>query len=208
MKGSWDHDRDPLAARREGDDSLFEAFVSQEFRTFVGFFLGLGAEPNEAEDLTQEVFLKLFHTAPTYTPRERFPAFAFRVARNAWIDRRRRRAVRPDRLSLEAPSEAAPEARGLDERVGDGAESSVDTLARREEAERLRSELAELPEHHRLVFELGVVQELGYAEIAGILDIPVGTVKSRMFHAVRRLRGALARAETPANDSKRGEQRA
>ena len=48
-----------------------------------------------------------------------------------------------------------------------------------------------LSERHRLVFELGVVQELSYAEISAVLEIPTGTVKSRMFHAVRRLREAL-----------------
>ena len=55
----------------------------------------------------------------------------------------------------------------------------------------LRAALAELPDKHRLVFELGILQELPYADISAALEIPVGTVKSRMFHAVRKLREAL-----------------
>ena len=51
-----------------------------------------------------------------------------------------------------------------------------------------------LPDAHRAVFELAVLGELGYAEIGALLGIPVGTVKSRMFHAVRRLRAAWAEA--------------
>ena len=64
-------------------------------------------------------------------------------------------------------------------------------VSRDEEVARLRSALAELSEPHRIVFELGVVQELPYADISEALDIPVGTVKSRMFHAVRKLRAVL-----------------
>ena len=55
----------------------------------------------------------------------------------------------------------------------------------------LAAALAGLGEHHRLVFELGVVQELPYQEIGQILGIPVGTVKSRMFHTVRKLQEAM-----------------
>ena len=57
MKGTWDDDRDPLAALRRGDPRLFEAFVGSETATFLRFFLRLGAGLHEAEDLVQEVFL-------------------------------------------------------------------------------------------------------------------------------------------------------
>ena len=76
----------------------------------------------------------------------------------------------------------------------EGQEEPLQGLSRTEEVERLRVALASLPDHHRLVFELGVVQELPYAEIGEILEIPVGTVKSRMFHAVRKLQEALGGA--------------
>ena len=102
MKGTWDFDRDPLAALRSGDERLFEEFVRLELPTFAGFFLRLGAGVHEAEDLVQELFLKLFHQAPHYRPQERFSAYAFRAARNAWIDRQRRRTARPGHVSLEA----------------------------------------------------------------------------------------------------------
>lgn len=190
MNGTRDSDPDPLVALRAGDPAPFEAFVASESRTFLGFFRRLGARPAEAEDLVQEVFLKLFRHADTYTPSGRFEAFAFRVARNAWIDRTRRRAARPRLLTGqgEAAEDEAPSEIAREPAPGPGPEALAE---RREEAGRVRTALARLSEAQRLVFELGVVQELPYAEISRLLDIPEGTVKSRMFHAVRRLREEL-----------------
>ena len=192
MKGTWDDHRDPIRALP--DPALFEEFVRTETRTFLGFFRRLGAAPEEAEDLVQEVFLRLYHRASSYQPQERFGAYAFRTARNAWIDLQRRRASRPGHLSLDAASpDPGPAGRNgaFHERLATDDPTPAEGAARREDAGRLRAALACLPEHHRLVFELGVLQELSYAEIGAILDIPVGTVKSRMFHAVRKLREAV-----------------
>ncbi len=186
MRESWDYERDPLSALRGGDPRLFEAFVLSETRTFYSFFLRLGAHPSEAEDLVQDLFLKLFRHADSYQPQERFAAFAFRVARNAWIDRTRRHGHFAGAGSL-------PD--GEFDREPDHRPEPLESLARREEGERLTVAVQSLPETHRMVFELGVVQELPYVEIAALLGIPVGTVKSRMFHAVRKLREALSAAE-------------
>lgn len=185
-------DRDPLVALREGDVAPFEAFVRAGTGSLLAFFRRLGADAQVAEDLTQETFLKMFHAAPRYEPRERVEAYAFRVARNAWVDHRRRRAARPH--ETRGPSlDGAP---GRDERgaVPQPEAPGPDALAgllRRESAARLRAAVGALPETHRLVVDLALMQELPYAEIATVLEIPVGTVKSRMFHAVRKLREAL-----------------
>ncbi len=197
MKGTWDLDRDPLAALREGKRELFEEFVRTEFSTFRGFFERLGAGSQEAEDLAQEVLLKLYRGASRYQPRSQFTAFAMRVARNVWIDNSRRRAARP---ALRGTGSPRPDGEGGDLR---GLEAAVEgreaepssALSIREEAGRLRRALAELTEGHRMVFEMAVVQGLPYAEIADALEIPVGTVKSRVFHAVRKLRAAIGHRE-------------
>ena len=189
MKADWEDERDPLAALRAGDPRPYEAFVETELPTFLGFFQRLGAARAEAEDRVQDLFLKLYQHARTYERQGRFAAYAFRVARNLWIDRSRRFALREVTRGADAGDDA------FLGRVADvGLEEPLEGLSRKEEVDRLRTALAELPEHHRLVFELGVVQELPYAEIGAILDIPVGTVKSRMFHAVRKLQEALGGA--------------
>ena len=202
MKGTWDADRDPLAALRAGDASLFEEFVRREAGSLTGFFVRLGAGADEAQDLAQETFLKMFRARTSYQPRERFTAYAYRVARNAWVDRARRSAARPRPAAGWDPALEGPPP---EERIP-APESEVGReLGLREEAARLRSALLELSDGHRAVFELGVVQELSYPEISAALDVPVGTVKSRMFHAVRKLRKLLGDAEDA--HEQRGERR-
>lgn len=197
MRGSWDRERDPLVALTTGDPAPFEEFVRTEVGTFLGFFQRMGADPQEAEDLTQEVFLKLFRHAAQYDPRERFTAFCFRIARNAWIDRARRTATR-GLAGTRGPSRSGSEgddAVDLAALVETDEREAGTIIAGREESRRLHVALGALPDTHRSVFELGALQDLSYAEVSGLLDIPVGTVKSRMFHAVRRLRAALERPE-------------
>lgn len=196
MTEDWKAESDPLVALGEGDTKPFEAFVIHETPTFLAFFRRLGAQPSEAEDLTQDLAFKLYRQADSYRAEGRFRAFAFRVARNLWIDRVRKVGREPRRT--QGP-------------VGDDMPSLLDSLAderqaepgraleQREEAERLILALVQLSEGQRLVFELGVMQELPYQEISEILDVPVGTVKSRMFHAVRNLRSALEEAPNGAS---------
>lgn len=235
MRAEWNGDRDPLSALGAGrGDGLFADFVRLETDTFLGFFRRLGAGREEAEDLTQELFVRLYRHAPRYRPSERFAPLCFRVARNAWIDAQRRRAVRPPEALGAGESSGAGDGRGPGrdpgrdpgDVAGDGGaggggggwgggfgapgrargsrSDALDTEHRdvRELAPERAAEIgdaaahveraiAQLSEGQRAVFELGLVQELPYPEIAAVLDIPVGTVKSRMFHALRRLREFL-----------------
>lgn len=190
MKGDWDLPLDPLVALREGDPAPFEDFVRRTTRPLVAFFRRQGAGTHLAEDLVQEVYLKLHNHAPRYRAERRFQAFCLQVARNVWIDWSRKRGVRAAEKGADEP--AVLEA---GQPLGPAAfPAPEESASLEEEAGRLRRLLAELPETHRSAFELGVIQELPYAEIAELLDIPVGTVKSRVFHAVRKLRGALEEA--------------
>jgi len=191
LGASWDAGRDPLAALRAGDPRPFEAFVRARAGTLVGFFRRLGAGRGDAEDLTQDVFLNLYRSAQRYEPQGSFAAYCLRVASNAWIDRRRRAALRPRATAFGEPGADEPGAAVSAEPEGrEGAPEA--RLEAGEERERLARALALLPRGQALAFELAVVQGLAYAEVAAALGIPVGTVKSRVHHAVRRLRGALA----------------
>lgn len=172
---------DPFLRYRAGDPGAFEEIVGAFADRLVRFFRRLGGDAATAEDLVQEVFLKMVRGARDYEPRGRFDAYVFRVARNAWIDHVRAAQARPPVRPLEGAFEPIPDpAPGPGEKAGGS-----------EEAGRVLAALARLPERERLVVELGLFQGLPYAEVSSILEIPVGTVKSRMFAAVRRLRGEL-----------------
>ncbi len=177
--GGSEFARDPLVALREGDHGPFEGFVRSHARILVAFFRRQGARPEEAEDLTQEVFLKLYRDAARYRQEERLLAFAFRIARNLWIDSRRRLAAAPVPGLLDPSAE-------VDAGLAPGA-----GLEEGERGERLERSVRRLSPEHRAVFELCVIEGLSYGEIALLLGVPRGTVKSRMFYAVRALRSAL-----------------
>jgi len=174
-------ERDPLVALRTGDPGPFEEFVRARTRDLTAFFCQQGATLARAEDLTQETFLKLYRAAGRYQPRERFTAFCFRAARNVWIDECRRSAARIECVPRERPHDPLEDL-GVHADPGAG-------LAFAEEEQGLRSLFVALPPGQRRVLELALLAELSYPEIAALLAIPVGTVKSRMFHALRQLRG-------------------
>ncbi len=190
MTTDWNLAPDPLEALRDGDPGPFEAFVPEGLVALTGFFRRKGAGHQEAEDLSQEVLMRLVQHATAYEPRERFAAYVFRVARNAWIDGRRRQAARPVLTAMGADADDNLPPDPVDPAVG-----PIQVAETADEADRIRRALSGLSEAHREVFELGVVQELPYAEIGSLLDVPVGTVKSRMFHALRALRSLLEAPE-------------
>jgi len=196
VKDSWDGTQDPLAALRAGRPAPFEDFVRSETRTFLSYFVRLGASRAEAEDLAQETFLKLFRSAASsaatsYDVRGQFSGYAFRVARNVWIDRlRRTRGAGPGPAGDLADAQVHTDHR-LDRRPA----APDEGMLQRESAQVVRDAVASLSEGHRAVFDLAVVEELPYQAIAEALEIPLGTVKSRMHSAVARVREALEERE-------------
>ena len=155
----------------------------------TGFFRRQGAGFAEAEDLAQDVLMRMVQRADNYESQERFAPYVFRVARNVWIDSRRRKAARPKPVRLEAEDSGTATIKidPIDPGAAPGHKLEV-----ADEANRVAKALASLSPNHREVFELGVMQELPYNEIGSLLDVPIGTVKSRMFHAMRALREQLS----------------
>ena len=187
MKNSWDGDRDPLAALAAGNPDLFEDFVRTETGTLLGFFRRLGGSQAEVEDLFQDTVVKLFRSASLYSPKGRFEAYVFNAARNVWIDSRRRAAVRGPVLST-----SSDEASGLLASLEGSEREPFERIEAHERAELLRAAVQKLDGAHRIVFELGVIQGLAYAEVSEIVGVPVGTVKSRVHNAVAKLRDLLS----------------
>ena len=167
-----------MARVRDDDRDAFAVLVQRHQKMLLNFFARSGVQ-YDCEDLVQQTFLRLYRYRDRYVASAKFTTFLFLLARQVWIDelRRRKRQERLiDGLAAEPlPEQIAPEAADA------GAAGGLD----------LQSALASLPEGLRQVVELGVYQDLPYAEIAEILSIPVGTVKSRMFNALAKLRACL-----------------
>jgi RNA polymerase sigma-70 factor (ECF subfamily) len=176
---------DLLARYKAGDAAAFGLLVQQHQDRMVQFFYRLCWDRDRAEDLTQELFLKLMQGSRRYRPEGRLTTFIYRVATNLWIDHYRAQRPLPRLYSLDQAQ--------IGDR-GDIAGPSPDPLATAgndDEKALLRRALESLTEPHRLVFELAVYQERPYAEIGDLLGIPIGTVKSRMHNAVHVLKQML-----------------
>lgn len=189
-----DPESDLMLRVKAGEEGAFARLVARFLRPLVSFFHRLGADPSTAEDCAQEVFVKVYRTRAVYEVRAKFSTFLFSIARHHWIDVVRHRAAGPTTVSSDAPHAGGGEA---GERASDGFESRGDApdsgVSDAELARAIRAAVADLPAEQREVFALTQVEGLRYEEIAVILKVPVGTVKSRMHTAVRTLRARLAR---------------
>jgi len=163
-----------LAGERAAFGELVERYAPQA-RRVARAVLG---DADEADDAAQDGFLSALVKLGQYDARRPFGPWLMRIVANAATDRRRRRQVR----------RVEPLDPGL---VGGGPRPDADAV-RSELGERLRAALAELPPRRRTAVVLFDVEGYSHAEIAGMLGIPEGTVRSEVFHARRRLRALLA----------------
>ena len=165
-------------------------------------------DPHRAEDLRQETFLRLFERRKDYQVTGRFSTYLWRIALNLCYDELRRQERRQEFVRDQEPGEAAGEAPdGVAEGPGPDA-----WAAQQEEGELVRQALGRLPEIYRTVLVLRHYEDMKLAKIAEILEIPEGTVNSRMAEALARLSRMLEpklapRAETRGQKPEAGGQR-
>lgn len=187
-------DPELIQAFKAGKLSAFTQLVDRHQRSLVNFFYHFSWDRQVSEDCAQEVFLRLYSHLGTYEPQAKFTTFLFRIARNLWIDRVRSAAVHGKPVSLEATGGAGGD-RPLRDRVAGPSLSPVEILSKREEEAALQRAIDLLPEEQRTVLVLGEIQGMKYQDVAAILEIPVGTVKSRMHTAVERLKELMTELE-------------
>jgi RNA polymerase sigma-70 factor (ECF subfamily) len=160
---------------REAFESLFLYFGPR----VKGLMIKGGAEPDLAEEIAQEALITVWRKAPLYSPdKGKVATWVFTIARNLRIDRLRRQTSRPYEVmeDLELPS---------DEPGGE------ETLLGRQRDELVAAALNELQADQRRVIELSFVEDMPQSEIAKKLNLPLGTVKSRMRLAYGKLRERL-----------------
>ncbi len=183
-------DAELIVAIKRGSLPAFNELVERHQRSLVNFFYHFSWDRQTAEDCAQEVFVKLYTHFATYEPQAKFTTFLYRVARNLWIDKLRAGAGHPKPVSLEAPM-AHGEDRSLRDRIPGALRTPLEILEKEEQEEALRRAIDALPEEQRMVVILAERQGLKYEEVGQILDIPVGTVKSRMHAAIEKLKEML-----------------
>ena len=185
-------DAELLTAFKAGDPEALGELMERHKAPVYGYLLRLTGRAEAADDIFQDVFLKLVHNPAAYNEREKFKAWLFTVARNAAMDHFRREAARREVPLPDGEPRPEEEGGGGSPAAAISPEPGPDkALAQKMLAERLAGALGKLSEDQREVFYLRHYSELSFKEIAALLGLPIGTVLARMSRAAALLRKEL-----------------
>ena len=162
---------------RQGDARAFEALFRSLYPPLVRFAAGLAGEADEADDLVQEAFVRLWERRTTLDPERSVRALLYRTVRNLAYNRTRDRSRRRHLLESHEPPEASPRADVV--------------LEARHTAEHLRRAVAALPERQREAFLLTRVEGLSHTDVADVMGIAAATVNVHLVRALKTLRSSL-----------------
>jgi len=178
-----DVERELIRKCRAGNPRFYEPIVRAYEGPGLRLALGMTGNTADAEDALQEAFVKAYRSLDRFDPARPFAPWFFQILRNACRDLLRRRKSRFDVEALDERLEERPA----------GAPSSPERRRQRAAARRtVWKALGQISEEHREVLVLKELEGFRYAEIASILDVPEGTVASRLYHARDALKHALA----------------
>lgn len=169
-----------------GDERAFAELVARHQHAVVGTVAKMLGDPSEAEDIAQQVFLRLWKSASRYRPSAKFTTYLFTITRNLVFNESRRRSRRRE-VSLDERAESGPVRSEPAETLRPDQE-----LLQVELRQAIDAAIALLPEAQRLAVVLRRYQETPYEEIAAVLNTTVPAVKSLLFRARETLRHQLA----------------
>jgi len=179
-----------ISAYLEGNEDAFEALVHRYQDKLVNYLNNLLHDYELAVDLAQEAFIRVYKNADRYQGKYQFSTWIYRIATNLAIDEIRRRERKGRFFFYNVMSFFQKDEQEFP--IPDLRESPEKALDSKEKLQRLQSAIDTLPEKYRLAFMLKEAQELSYDETSRILNISLGTAKSRIHRAKMLLREKLA----------------
>lgn len=179
-----------------GDRAAFGSLVRRHKTALYNFNLRLVRSGSAAEDLVQDVFVKIVQNAADFKHESKFSTWAYTIARNLCIDHLRKMAFRQHASLDQAPRDDASGPTLLDRTADAHPTASVErSVIGQELGQKIARGVEALPTEQREVFLLREVANLPFKEIATVIGVPENTVKSRMRYALERLQEALAEYE-------------
>jgi len=194
-----------MGACRHGDREAFGLLYERHQEAIARYVQRLLGESSSREDVVQETFMRAFRARDSFQEGSRFLSWLYAIAHNLCVDELRRAGARTavslsDTISVALTDRESEEVE-LHELIPDDAPGVAESVERQQTAQELRAALEGLSLEHREIVTMRLDRGLRYTEIAALLGCSVGTAKSRMHYAARRLRALLhGRAEdTEAN---------
>jgi RNA polymerase sigma-70 factor, ECF subfamily len=194
---------------KRGEASAYREMMRLYERRLFAFCLGFLRQEDEAMDAVQDSFIKVFKKVHTFRGDAQFSTWLFRIARNLCLDRCRRKARVPmdeldDARAYDSPRNPGP---ALLSTSTTGSNPDTETM-RAELRSEIASALDVLSDAHKEILLLREVEGLAYNEIAEVLDVPIGTVMSRLFHARKNMQRRLSRYLDPGPSEGRADRAA
>lgn len=175
-----------VAAAVDGDERAFEQLVERYQARLVNFLYRKVGNRESAHDLAQEVFIKVYGALDRFDPRYKFSTWMFRIGQNAAIDSLRRR-----RVKLVQPVWEDDSGEERDREFESEGPDPYDTSRNLERNRAIRRAIANLPDEYRELIEMRHYAEMSYAEIAELKELPLGTVKNKLFRGRNLLKDVL-----------------
>ena len=183
-----DQDLELMLRVRDGDAESFDALLQRHRGPLVGFFARMVRDSALAEDLAQEVFLRIYQSRHRYEPEAKFTTWLYRIATNLALNAIR---DRKDVSSSMGSDQGAPGAESWEGRIPDGRPTAEQAMLSTERERQIRQAVESLPEKQRTAVVLHKYQEVDYRQIAQILGVSESAVKSLLFRAYENLRVSL-----------------
>jgi RNA polymerase sigma-70 factor (ECF subfamily) len=180
-------DRTLVSRIIEGDRDLFTTLVSRYEKRVINYVYRITHRYEEAHDLAQDIFVKVYLALDRYDPKYQFSTWLFRIAQNSAIDALRKKAI--VEVPLARPVDEEP---GTKEReFADDGISPYRALKNKQLSAAIDSAVDQLPSDYRELIQLRHFAEMSYEEIASMKKLPLGTVKNKLFRARNLLKDAL-----------------
>lgn len=204
-----EEDRALISQAQSGDHAAFRKLVDRHQRRAFAIAVGLVRDENDAREIVQDAFLRVFKGLGTFEGGSSFFTWLYRIVTNLSIDLMRKPGRRA--AELDEGRDFNDDTEGdlaLVSRI-DGADP-MDVVRRKEVAARIQSALDGLPPYHRAVILMREVEGLSYEEMAEAMGVSKGTIMSRLFHARQKMQKALADvyAESDGSRAKTAEEKA
>ena len=182
-------DAEVMLRVKAGDQSAFDFLVQKYRRPLVSFMYRMAHNAAAAEDLAQEVFLRVYRSRQTYEASAKFTTWLYRIATNLAVNHARdTRHERPEvTVSLDEPDEET----GTTLDVADSTVTAEESLVRRERTLAIRAKVEALPERQKLAVIMHKYQQMDYKQIAEVLKLSESATKSLLFRAYQTLREQL-----------------
>ncbi len=198
MDSSEPSDQTLAARAAEGDERAFREILRRYERPVFSLLYRMVRDRELAEDLAQESFVRAYNAIGTYSPRYKLSSWLFKIANNLAIDYLRKRRL--DTVSIDGAPTAVTESELAQTRIEleSEDESPEEYAENRELGDQIEAAIGKLRPHYRTATVLRHVEGYSYEEIAQIMDLPLGTVKTYIHRARLELRELLAHLDPNA----------